>query len=332
MKKLKKILVTGGGGYVGSVLCPKLLKQGYDVKVIDLMIYDPHSLDQCKNNPKFQLIKKDIRDKKAVEKAIKGIECIIHLAAISNDPTCELDEKLTKSINYDAYKLLLGLAKRHEVKRFINASSSSVFGIKKEKNITEDIPCNPLTLYSKYKLKSEELVKRAGDKNFTVVNIRPATICGYSPRMRLDLTVNILTYHAISKGVITVHGGEQRRPHITITDITDIYINLINEKKDLISKETFNAGFENMKMIHTANLIKDILKPKNIDIKIVQSFDLRDYHISSEKIKKQLNFKPKFTVKYMILDLAKRFAAGDIPNPEDDKYYNTRKMKLEYFK
>jgi len=335
MAKLKKILVTGGGGYVGSVLCPKLLKGGYNVRVIDLMIYDPHSLDQCKKNLNFQLIKGDIRNKKILKKALRGIECIIHLAAISNDPTCELDKNLTKSVNYDAVKLLLDLAKKSNIKRFINASSSSVFGIKKEKNITENVPCNPLTLYSKYKLKSEKLVNKSCDKNFTTVNIRPATICGYSPRQRFDLAVNALTCQAITNNVITVHGGNQRRPNITIEDITNLYIKLINEKIELIAGETFNVGFENMKIIDIARLIKKILEKKlkrKIEITIKKSFDPRDYHILSEKIQKRLGWKPKYKINDMVLKLASAFKKGLFPGPKDNKYYNIRKMNIKNFK
>jgi len=334
MQKLKKILVIGGAGYVGSILCPKLLKYNYNVRVLDLLIYDPHSLGQCKDNPNFQFIKGDIRDKKMVENAMQGIDCIIHLAAISNDPTSDLDKNLTKSVNYEAIKLLLDTAKKQGVKRFINASSSSVFGIKKEKNITEELSCNPLTLYSKYKLKAEKLVNEAGDKNFTAVNIRPATICGYSPRQRFDLTVNALTYHAITKGIITVHGGKQRRPNVTIEDITDLYMRLIDEKKELIGGETFNVGFENMKIIDIARLVKKTLEKrlkKKIKIIIKKAFDPRDYHISSKKIKKHLGWRPRYKIKDMILQLANAFEKGLIKNPEDDKYYNIRKMKIEHF-
>lgn len=332
MERLNKILVTGGAGYVGSVLCSKLLDNGYFVRVLDLMIYDSESLEQCKNNPNFDLIKGDIRDKKTVEKSVEGMDCIIHLAAISNDPTCELDEKLTKSVNYNAVKLLLKMAKKNKVKRFINASSSSMYGVNEKEDVTEEAECNPISLYAKYKLESEKLINQAQDENFTVVNIRPATICGYSPRMRFDLTVNALVKDAVTKGFITVHGGEQRRPNVTISDITDLYMRLINEKKELIAGQTFNAGFENLKVIETAKLVQKVLAPREIKIVIANIIDPRDYHISSEKIKKQLGFQPKFTVKDMILELAEAFEKELIPNPENDKYYNIRKMKIEHFK
>lgn len=326
-----KILVTGGAGYVGSVLCPKLLKQGYDVRVLDLFIYDLSSLDSCKEYASFQIIKGDIRDINTVRDAMQDIDCIIHLAAISNDPTCDLDESLTRSVNYEAVKLLLDCAKESGVKRFINASSSSVFGIKKEENVTEDLSCEPLTLYSKYKLMSEKLVKDACDDEFTTVNIRPATICGYSPRQRLDLTVNILTYHALSRGVITVHGGQQRRPNATIEDVTDLYVELIETDKSLVAGDVFNFGFENMEILEIAQLVQNTLSKRDVQIRVEETFDHRDYHISSEKIKRQLGFHPKYTVKDMIIRLAEAFDNGLIPNPENDKYYNIRKMKIEHF-
>lgn len=332
MPKLKKILVTGGAGYVGSVLCPKLLKKGYQVRVLDLLIYDPHSLDTCKQHPEFELIKGDIRNKTAVKKALKNIDCLIHLAAISNDPTCAIDENITKSVNYNAIKLLLEVAKKQNVQRFINASSSSVYGINEKKDVTEETPCHPLSLYGKYKFESEKLINQAGDKNFIVVNIRPATICGYSPHQRFDLTVNLLTCQALTKGVVTVHGGQQRRPNVTIQDITDLYLKLIDEEKTLIRGQTFNFGFENMKIIDIAKLIQKTLSPRKIEISIKPVFDERDYHISSKKIMQRLKIKPKYTVKNAVLELTNAFDKGFFSNPEDDKYYNIRKMRLEHFK
>lgn len=331
MVKLRKILVTGGAGYVGSVLVPKLLKNGYDVSVLDLVIYDLHSLDACKKYPKFQLIKGDIRDKKIVDQALTGRDCVIHLAAISNDATCELDDNLTLSVNYEAVRLLLGTAKKAGIKRFINASSSSLYGVNEKEDVTEDEPANPLSLYGKYKWEAEKLINQARDENFLVVNLRPATICGYSPRQRFDLTVNALTKDALTKGIITVNGGQQRRPHVTMQDMTDLYIRLVNEKKELIAGETFNFGFENMKIIKTAQLIQKVLAPQKIEIKIIEAYDQRDYHISSEKIKRKLNLKPKYTVKDAVLELTAAFKKKLFPNPDDDKYYNIRKMKLEHF-
>lgn len=328
---MKTILVTGGAGYKGSLLTGKLLDKGYNVKVLDLFLYDPESLNIYSENKNLEIIRGDIRDKSKVETACENTDAIIHLASISNDPTAELDEEITKSVNYDSYPLLIETAKKNKVKRFINASSSSVFGIKHEQNVTEELEPEPITVYSKYKALSEKIVTAAASDEFTTVNIRPATVCGYSPRQRFDLTVNILTKSAITDGVITVHGGEQMRPNITIEDITDLYIKMINIDSELINGDTFNFGFENLKVIEIAEIIKETLN-RDVEIKIEPVYDQRNYHISSEKIIKKLGIKPKHTIKDMVVDLEKAFAKGKYPNPNDTKYYNIKKMQLEDFK
>src|SRR3989338_7420146 len=224
MEKIKSVLVTGGAGYVGSVLVPKLLKNGYQVKVVDLYIYGEAVLDQVKDHPNLKQIKGDIRDKALLAKELIGVDAVIHLACISNDPSYELNPDLGKSINYDAMVNLVDISKKAGIKRFIYASSSSVYGIKEEENVTEDLPLEPLTDYSKYKALGEEYLLKQRDPDFVVLILRPATVCGYSPRLRLDLSVNILTNHAVNKSKITVFGGEQKRPNIHIDDITDLYV------------------------------------------------------------------------------------------------------------
>lgn len=328
---MKRVLVTGGAGYVGSVLTGKLLANNYKVRVLDLFLYDPHSLDEYKSETNLEIVKGDIRDKDIVETACADCDVIIHLASISNDPTAELDENITKSVNYDSYPLLLETAKKAGVKRFINASSSSVFGIKTEENVTEELEPEPITTYSKYKALSETLVTEAASENFVTVNIRPATICGYSPRQRFDLTVNVLTKSAITKGVITVHGGQQMRPNVTMEDITDLYIKMIEIEGDKINGDTFNYGFENLKVIEIAEMVKETLS-RDVEIKIEPVVDQRNYHISSEKIVKKLGIRPKFTITDMIEQLEIAFNAGKYPDPDADKYSNIKIMKLEDFK
>ncbi|MBT5926637.1 MAG: NAD-dependent epimerase/dehydratase, partial [Verrucomicrobia bacterium] len=222
--KPKTVLVTGGAGYVGAVLVPKLLEAGYNVIVLDLFIYGEHVLDGSRKNPNLKTIKGDIRDQKLLKKIMPGCDVVIHLACISNDPSFELNPELGRSINLDAFRPLVEISKEAGVNRFIYASSSSVYGIKEESNVHEGMALEPLTDYSRFKADCEKILAEYESSEFTTVTIRPATVCGYSPRLRLDLTVNILTNHAVNNGLITVFGGEQRRPNIHIEDITDLYV------------------------------------------------------------------------------------------------------------
>ena len=332
------VLITGGFGYVGSRLTPLLLEQGYRVKVIDLNLYGDYGLTALKEHPdwndfekRFTYIHGDIRIPSTVQSALQEVDTVIHLAAISNDPTGDIDEKLTKQVNFDAIGLLLSLAKSQGVKRFINASSSSVFGIKNEANVTEALEPEPLTWYSKYKMLSEWLVVGASSPEFVTVNIRPATICGYSPRQRLDLTVNKLSADALTKKVITVHGGNQRRPNVGITDMIHLYVQLITADAHLINGKTFNFGFENLKVIEIAQLIQSEMKDYNPEIAVTETQDHRDYHISSQKILTVLNYKPVSSIKAEVANLRKAlvdkaFGADNIDAP---RFYNMKMMKLE---
>ncbi|MFC1559498.1 NAD-dependent epimerase/dehydratase family protein [Candidatus Margulisiibacteriota bacterium] len=328
---IKNVLVTGGAGYVGSVLIPKLLKKGYKVKVLDLYIYGDDVLDSVKDSPNLKQIKGDIRDKALLEKELKGVDAVIHLACISNDPSYELDPDMGKSINYDAFIPLVEISKKSGVKRFIYASSSSVYGVKKDPNVTEELPLEPLTDYSKFKaLCEEELLKRRSP-GFTVLVLRPATVCGYSPRLRLDLSVNILTNHAVNKGRITVFGGEQKRPNIHIEDMTDLYVETLEYPDQKIDGKTFNAGWDNMKMKEIAQTVKKVVVEKlgksDLDIITTPTDDNRSYHVSSEKIKKELGFAAKRTVAQAVADLCDAYKSGKISNPDDKRYYNIKVMQ-----
>jgi len=325
--KLKKIFVTGGAGYVGAVLVPKLLSAGYKVRVLDLYIYGEDVLDNVKDNPNLMEIKGDIRDRDLVEKSISGCDAVIHLACISNDPSYELNPDLGKSINYDAFVQLVEVAKENGVRRFIYASSSSVYGIKTDPNVTEELPLEPLTDYSRYKALCEEVLLSEGGNGFVPVVIRPSTVCGYSPRLRLDLTVNILTNHAINNRKITVFGGDQKRPNIHIEDMTDLYVFLLGLPDKKIEGKIYNAGYENYKVSEIAEMVRDTLG-EEVLIETTPTDDIRSYHVSSEKIKKELGFQPGHTIEQAIKDLESAFAAGKIPNPmEDVKYYNIKMMQ-----
>lgn len=333
---MKRVLITGGFGYVGSRLTPYLLEEGYAVRVIDLMLYGDSGLIALKNDPRylewkerFDYAQSDIRDPKAVTRAIEGVDAVIHLAGISNDPTGEIDEILTRQVNYDAIGILLSVAKKFGVSRFINASSSSVFGVRSEAEINEGLEPEPITHYSKYKMLSEWLVLAASSENMCTVNIRPATVCGVSPRQRFDLTVNKLTADGVQKGVITVHGGQQRRPNVGMTDMVKIYSLLLKKDTALINGRTFNFGFENHKVIDIAKIIQEELKDLNVEIKVTDTFDQRDYHISSDKIINELDYQPVSSIQKEVRSLRKALELGSYKDVEDSAYYNMRSMQLD---
>ncbi|MBM4328601.1 MAG: NAD-dependent epimerase/dehydratase family protein [Deltaproteobacteria bacterium] len=327
MNKPQNVLVTGGAGYVGAVLVPKLLHRGYRVKVIDLYMYGEEVLDAVRDHSNLVQLKGDIRDQALLERELPGTDAVIHLACISNDPSYELDPALGKSINYDAFISLVTVAKKTRVRRFIYASSSSVYGVKDEAEVTEELSLEPLTDYSLYKAKCEEALLAAATDDFIVTIIRPSTVCGYSPRLRLDLTVNILTNHAINKGTITVFGGEQKRPNIHIEDMTDLYLVLLEQPEEKIHKQIFNAGYQNYKVMEIAQIVRDVLG-NEIPVEVIPTNDNRSYHVSSEKIRQALGFEARRTVQEAVADLRDAFAAGKIPNPLDDiRYYNIKTMQ-----
>jgi len=324
---MKNVLVTGGAGYVGAVLVPKLLKEGHEVKVIDLYIYGEDVLDSVKDNPHLIQVKGDIRDKKLLEQEIPGYDTVIHLACISNDPSYELDPELSKSINYDAFIDLVDVSKQVGVKNFIYASSSSVYGVKDVPEVTEDLPIEPLTDYSKYKAKCEEVLLKEATDDFIVTIIRPSTVCGYSPRLRLDLTVNILTNHALNKGEITVFGGEQMRPNLHIEDMTDFYVFLLEMPDEKIHKKIYNVGYENYKVKEIAEMVRKTLNPA-LPIKTTPTNDNRSYQVSSKRVKEELGYVPKHTIEEAILGLKKAFEDGKIPDPMTGiRYYNIKTMQ-----
>ncbi len=326
---MHNILVTGGAGYIGAVLVPKLLEGGYHVKVIDLYLYG----QVLKDHPHLKQIKGDIRDTALLEREIPGTDAMIHLACISNDPSYELNPSLSKTINYNAFLPLVAIAKKAKVQRFIFASSSSVYGVKETGNVTEDLPLEPLTDYSKYKALCEEHLLQQQTKDFTVLILRPATVCGYSPRLRLDLTVNILTNHAINNGCIKILGGHQKRPNIHIEDMTDLYVQALKLPKEKIAGKIFNVGYENHTVRQIADIVKENLNRPDLQIVVESTDDHRSYHISSEKIKRELGFEPKHTIGQAVCDLKQAFEQGKIPNPMTDvRYYNIKTMQAVQLK
>ncbi len=318
-----KILITGGAGYVGSKLVPTLIEDGNEVTVLDLMIYGENVLD---SNPNLETFKGDIRDTKLLEKIIPGHDVVIHLACISNDPSFELNPLLGKSINLDAFEPIVNISRKNKVRRFIYASSSSVYGIKKEKNVTEDMSLEPLTDYSKFKGDCEKILNTYKSNDFIVTTIRPSTVCGYAKRLRLDLVVNILTNHAYHNREIKVFGGDQLRPNVHINDMVRSYLSVLKAPSEKINGEIFNVGFRNQTVNELAEDVRTIIGE---DVKILKtsSEDNRSYHVSNEKIKTILGFEPKFTIQDAVKDLKLAFDKKLIPDSfEDKKYFNIKTM------
>ncbi len=319
-----KIFVTGGAGYVGSRLVPKLLNLDHDITVFDLMIYGENVLE---NNKKLKKIKGDIRNEELLKKVIPGHDILIHLACISNDPSFELNPVLGKSINLDAFEPLVKISREKKIKRFIYASSSSVYGIKKEKNVTEDMKLEPLTDYSKFKGECEKILNNYKTDEFITTTIRPSTVCGYAKRQRLDLVVNILTNHAFHNRVIKVFGGDQLRPNVHIEDMVNSYILLINADIKKINGEIFNVGFKNQSVNELALDVKKVIG-NDVNIVKTKSNDNRSYHVSSKKISEILGFNTQFTVRDSVLDLKKAFEKNLLPNSFNDEiYFNIKRMQ-----
>ena len=329
--RFRTVLVTGGAGYVGSLLVPQLLGLGYRVSALDAMYFGDHFLPRSDAN--LRVVKADIRDTARLGEEFRGVEAVIHLACISNDASFELDEKLSTSINLDAFEPMVLAARRAGVKRFIYCSSSSVYGVSESPDVTEDHPLVPLTLYNKYKGMCEPLLWKHQSKAFVCVTIRPATLCGYAPRQRLDLSVNILTNHAINAGKITVFGGAQKRPNLHVQDMVDLYQLLLEVPDQRIAGQTFNAGFQNLSIMAIAQIVKRVVQeefPEKGEIPIVTTptDDIRSYHVNSDKIRRVLGFEPKRNIEDAVRDLCKAFRQGRLPNSlQDTFYFNVRRLK-----
>lgn len=317
----EKVLVIGGGGYVGSRLVPALLSEGFKVEVYDLFWYGFFLPD----HPNLNIVKGDVRDATLLRQSVGRADSIIHLACISNDPSFELDPSLGKSINYDSFRSLVDLVNISNVKKFIYASSSSVYGIKSG-IVDETRDLEPLTDYSKFKMLCEELLAEQINADISWTVIRPATVCGYAPRQRLDVIVNIFVTQAIDKGVLTVFGGEQLRPNIHIDDMADAYLAVLFSPAEIVGRKTYNVGDKNHSVLELAEMTQRVLAPtKRVEIELQTSTDDRSYHVSSELIKDDLSFIPRRGIEKAIKDLAIAIESGDLTDPANNPIYSNIK-------
>ncbi|HEY8071268.1 MAG TPA: SDR family oxidoreductase [Methylocystis sp.] len=330
-RQFERVFVTGGAGYCGSRLVPQLLRSGYKVTVYDIMFFGHDFLPR--DNPNLIIVTGDIRDTRKLASAMAGHDAVVSLACISNDASFELDEKLSTSVNLDAFEPMVVAAKAAGARRFVYASSSSVYGVSDEPDVTEDHPLVPLTLYNKYKGMCEPLLNRHIDDDFIGVTFRPATVCGYAPRQRFDLSVNILTNHAVNKNRITVFGGSQLRPNLHIQDYVDAVEMFLEAPAEKIQGEIFNVGYQNLSLMKIAELVKKVVLeefPDRGDIEIVTtpSDDIRSYHINSSKVTRVLGFQPRHTIEDAVSELCGAFREGKLPNSfEDDVYFNVKRLQ-----
>lgn len=337
-----RILITGGAGYMGSRLVPALLADGHEVVVYDTFWFgDRISLgavmenrSNCAFNNGLICDKADIREIGEFRHALKYwglVDAVIHLACLSNDPSSEIDKDLTKTINLDAFEPLVVAAKEAGVRRFIYCSTSSVYGVSDAPDVREDHPHVPITLYNTYKSQCEPLLMKHASPDFECVILRPSTHCGYSPRQRLDLAVNILTNLAYNKGVITVYGGDQKRPNIHIDDMVDCYRLMLTAPAEKVVGEVFNVGAGNVTIMDLALLVRETvghLTGRSVEIEVKGSLDPRSYSVNSDKIESVLGFRPRRTITTAVSELCGAFAAGKIPDPLGNSvYYNVKRMR-----
>jgi nucleoside-diphosphate-sugar epimerase len=320
-----RILVTGGAGYIGSVLCPKLLAEGHTVTVYDGLFFGRDPMDELIRDPRFSLTVGDIRDRSALEQTLDvgGFDRVIHLAAVSNDPSSELDADITRSVNLEGTRHVMELAREAGVGRLLYASSASVYGLRDEANVTEDLELEPLTLYARFKGEGEEMLSGLIDDAFEGVSVRSATVCGMSPRLRLDLTVNILTYHAICNGKITVFGGDQMRPNVHVDDLADFYIRLLDAPD--VNGEAFNVSHSNETVRGIAEIVRGEID-RAIPIEATPTDDNRSYHLDASKAARMLDFKANRTIADAVRDLRAAFEDGRISDPTSSRYRNVALM------
>ena len=324
----RRVLVTGGAGYIGSILVPQLLDDGYLVTVFDAVIYGEESLRGLAGRSGFELVRGDVRDSVAISSLLEQgrFDAVIHLAAISNDPSSELDPELTRAVNLRALETLMPEAKRAGARRFLYASSASVYGVKEELEVHERLSLEPITLYARYKAEGERILAELCDSTFCGVSVRAATVCGYSPRMRLDLTLNILTEHAVRRGRLRVFGGSQQRPNLHIEDLADFYRFLLVAPEEKVNRRAFNVCAANASVLELAELVRGVVGPE-LPIEIVPTDDLRSYRLSARRADVELGFRPRRRLDDAVREVAAALTDGRIADPDAPVHRNVEWMK-----
>jgi len=329
MTEQSKVLLVGGGGYVGVELQRLLAESGYHVRILDTFWYpngkwsgsDGAFVDH------LEYFHGDIRNRETVKEALKDMDACIHLACISNDPSYELNPNLGKSINFDAFGMFIEEINMSSIKTFIYASSSSVYGVKEEANVIEELLCEPLTDYSKYKVMCEDLALKDLSKAICLTIVRPSTVCGYSKRQRFDLVVNSLTLSALVRSEINVDGGAQFRPNLHIKDMISAYKLFLEADSKVIDRKIYNVAGENLTVLQIAQKVKS-QTGGSCKINIMSVLDQRSYRVSGEKIAAEIGFTPKYSVDEAITDIKKAFFSGKFQNSDAEHYFNIRQMKL----
>jgi nucleoside-diphosphate-sugar epimerase len=322
------VLITGGCGYIGSKLVPRLLADGWTVRVLDCLWFGNRLPASVLGSPALTVTQGDIRDSRSLDRAVDGADAVIHLAAVANDPSAELDPGLTRAINLEAALDLLERARRGGVGRFVNASTATVYGVRDEPDVDETFEHRPITLYGELKSITDGATAAANGREFTTVNLRSATVCGWSPRMRLDLTVNILTEQAKNRGRITVHGGAQKRPNVVIDDLVEAYRLLLTAPADRVGGESFNISASNRTVRSIAEAVAAAVNPAAV-IDVEPVFDHRSYHISTRKAETVLGFRPTLDVEDGARQVAEAIDDGRLTRPEQDRYRNLATLKAQ---
>lgn len=328
---MKTILVTGGAGYIGSVLVPKLLDRDYRVRVVDLFLFGDHSLPA--DHPNLECVHGDIRDIESLDEVLRGTDAVVHLAGISNDPGFELNPRLVKSVNLDCFEPLVTLAKSLGVTRFIFASSASVYGGKEHRQANEDDPLDPITDYDRYKALCEEVLQEHQSPDFATVSVRAATACGWSPRQRLDLVVNILTNLAVHRRKLTLLGAGQQRPSLHVDDLAELYTELLEAPAEALSGQVYNAARENLTVSELAEIVCDVVQQElpavgRIELEIAPAERSLSYNVSTDRLRSALGWSPSRPVESAVVALCRAFRDGKLPDPLDDpRYYNVRMIQ-----